>query len=107
MDHAGMLIQKSRNNELDFSGHVNMASCPPESHLIERPDVSYQSFLPDMGMPDLMKLLELSNRLPLDGEITPVMAWSMILQHPRFVELNQQDFQTLRTDLAAKVRCYG
>jgi hypothetical protein len=113
MYHAGYstryIAEHIKNDEIEFSGHALLASAPSESHLLHRPDVPHQPNPKqmDLGMPDLLKLLDLSNRLPLDGEITPIMAWASILKHPRFVELNSKDFSTLRDDLLAKVRCYG
>jgi hypothetical protein len=56
---------------------------------------------------DLATLLDLSKRLDLDGEITPVMAWGMVLAHPRLAELREEDFVKLAEELKGKVRCYG
>ncbi|KAK4103037.1 hypothetical protein N658DRAFT_522442 [Parathielavia hyrcaniae] len=56
---------------------------------------------------DLATLLDLSKRLNLDGEITPVMAWGMVLAHPRLGELRAEDFVRLAEELGGKVRCYG
>ncbi|KAK4212985.1 AP-1-like transcription factor [Rhypophila decipiens] len=56
---------------------------------------------------DLATLLDLSGRLNLDGEITPVMAWGMVLAHPRLEELSKEDFEWLAEELGSKVRCYG
>ncbi|KAG8159213.1 hypothetical protein KVR01_010874 [Diaporthe batatas] len=56
---------------------------------------------------DLATLLDLSQKLNLDGEITPVMAWGMVLAHPRLGELNERDFVKLTDELGSKVRCYG
>ncbi|KAH6854639.1 hypothetical protein B0I37DRAFT_35690 [Chaetomium sp. MPI-CAGE-AT-0009] len=56
---------------------------------------------------DLTTLLDLSKRLNLDGEITPVMAWGMVLAHPRLAELRPEDFARLAEELGGKVRCYG
>lgn len=84
-----------------------MATCPPESQFIEHPDELYQPKMPEIGMQDLVKLLDLSNRLPLDGEITPIMAWAGIFSHPRLAELTPEDFETLKSDLLPKIRCYG
>jgi hypothetical protein len=58
-------------------------------------------------MPDLMKLLDLSNRLPLDGEITPIMAWAKIIQDASFQSLTKDEIEVIKTELLAKVRCYG
>jgi hypothetical protein len=56
---------------------------------------------------DLATLLDLSKKLNLDGEITPVMAWGMVLAHPRVGELKAEDFARLAEELAGKIRCYG
>jgi hypothetical protein len=56
---------------------------------------------------DLATLLDLSKKLNLDGEITPVMAWGMVLAHPRVGELKGEDFARLAEELGGKVRCYG
>lgn len=107
MDHMQYLMVRSNNGEEEVSGHALMATCPPDSHVKAHPEEPYPHKVPDVKMADLMKLLDLSNRLPLDGEITPVMAWVEVMKHPRFSELNQKDFEGLRTELLAKVRCYG
>ncbi|KAH0552850.1 hypothetical protein GP486_006947 [Trichoglossum hirsutum] len=83
-----------------------MASCPPESHIINHPKVQWTA--EDASKtPSLSNLLDLSMRLNLDGEITPVMAWGMILGHPRFGELSSEDFESLKEELKGKIRCYG
>jgi hypothetical protein len=108
MDHMQFLMVRSATAvEAEISGHALMATCPPASHIEAHPDENYPHKMPDLGMADLMTLLDLSNRLPLDGEITPVMAWAGIRSHPRFWELNTGDFDGLKEDLKAKVRCYG
>ncbi|KAH9909325.1 BZIP-type transcription factor [Xylariomycetidae sp. FL2044] len=61
----------------------------------------------ELSKGDLATLLDLSKKLDLDGEITPVMAWGMILGHPRLTELRREDFEKLIDDLKGKVRCYG
>ncbi|TKA75140.1 hypothetical protein B0A49_05297 [Cryomyces minteri] len=123
MDHMQFLMVRSQNpdalpfhhpsdyadsdQEPQISGHALMATCPPESYVLEHPNDMYPHKMPDMPVPDLMKLLDLSNRLPLDGEITPVMAWTMILRNERCRELGTQDFELIKQELTAKVRCYG
>jgi hypothetical protein len=107
MDHTQYLMVRAHNADELVSGHALMATCPPESHIANKPEEKYPHQMPDVAMPDLMKLLDLSNRLPLDGEITPIMAWATILQHPRFGELTKENFETIKGDLLAKVRCYG
>ena len=61
----------------------------------------------DIPNSELMKLFQLSQNLPLDAEITPVIALKMIYDHERFNELTLQDFQAIREDLKMKTRCYG
>lgn len=61
----------------------------------------------ELSKADLTTLLDLSKKLDLDGEITPVMAWGMILAHPRLTELEERDFKRLAEELTGKVRCYG
>lgn len=90
-----------------ISGHALMATAPPESHITTCPHEPYPHQMPDIQMPDLMKLLDLSSRLPLDGEITPIMAWAKILQDERFSELSKQDFEVIKAELLPKIRCYG
>lgn len=61
----------------------------------------------ELSKADLATLLDLSQKLNLDGEITPVMAWGMVLAHPRLAELNDKDFEKLAEELTSKVRCFG
>jgi hypothetical protein len=62
-----------------------------------------------MGTGALANLLHLSNRLPMDrdGEITPVMAWMLVLSDPRLGELDMKDYEKLKSRLLDKCRCYG
>lgn len=112
MDHMQYLMVRSNESngteQAEISGHALMATCPPESHVAEHGMSNiYPTKMPDMGVPDLMKLLDLSNRLPLDGEITPIMAWAMILRHERVHEITDKEFGMMRDNLHQKVRCYG
>jgi hypothetical protein len=94
-----------------------MASCPPDPFVEDNLEVPFghgptqmNGTAPktwDLSKPDLANLLDLSKRLNLDGEITPVMAWGMILAHPRFSELRTEDFGNICQELGGKVRCYG
>ncbi|KAF5122089.1 hypothetical protein E5D57_012563 [Metarhizium anisopliae] len=61
----------------------------------------------EISKADLSTLLDLSQHLDLDGEITPVMAWGMILSHPRFADFQPEDFAKIAAELGRKVRCYG
>ncbi len=125
MDHMQYLVIRSHNpEEQDFkhplenaddreydhmSGHALMATCPTYSHIKNKPNEPYPFKMPELGTPDLDKLLALSSRLPLgaEGEITPVMAWTQIWQDPRLGHLTKEDLLRIRDDLSTKVRCYG
>ena len=125
MEHMQYLIVRSHNSdEQEFhhpaenpddreydhmSGHVMMATCPSMEHVLKKPNEAYPYKMPDLGMPDLRRLLDLSARLPLnhDSEITPIMAWTQVIQDARINELSPQDFERIKTELLAKVRCYG
>lgn len=117
MDHMQFLVQRSSESEGDPCGHALMASCPPVPDMDESPEIPFghgqlhgNGTAPktwDLSKPDLANLLDLSKRLNLDGEITPVMAWGMVLGHPRFRELRTEDFVKICQELGGKVRCYG
>ncbi|OAL07470.1 hypothetical protein IQ06DRAFT_208869 [Phaeosphaeriaceae sp. SRC1lsM3a] len=107
MDHMQFLMVRAHDAEETISGHALMATAPPDSHIATCPEEKYPHQMPDITMPDLMKLLDLSNRLPLDGEITPIMAWAKIIQDDNFKALSKEDIEVIKTELLAKVRCYG
>ena len=56
---------------------------------------------------ELERLLDLSQQIDLDGEITPVQAWQTIRYHPRFDTLLPQQLESLRDALLPSVKCYG
>ncbi|KAI0843002.1 hypothetical protein F5Y06DRAFT_78642 [Hypoxylon sp. FL0890] len=124
MDHMPWLIERAQDTSADACGHALMASCPPEpfpelnedipfgyahththTHNQAEPQSCQQTW--ELSKGDLATLLDLSKKLDLDGEITPVMAWGMVLAHPRLAELKKEDFDRLMDDLKGKVRCYG
>lgn len=105
-------------------GHALMASCPPSRFDELTPDVPFGNMHTHMHMhdptnpelpqgtwelskADLSTLMDLSKKLDLDGEITPVMAWGIIMVHPRLSEAVPGDFEKLAEDLTRKVRCFG
>ncbi|KAI9676541.1 MAG: hypothetical protein M1817_000700 [Caeruleum heppii] len=107
MDHMQFLMVRANESEGEFSGHALMASCPLESHIEATPKVPYTFELVDARRHEFRTLLDLSKKLDLDGEITPVMAWGIILAHDRADELTLDDFVALKDDLKSKSRCYG
>jgi hypothetical protein len=56
---------------------------------------------------ELQKLLEFSEGLDLDGEITPIQAWRRIRCHAKFDKLTPTQLETLRESLLSMVQCYG
>ncbi|KAL1871065.1 hypothetical protein VTK73DRAFT_2261 [Phialemonium thermophilum] len=122
MDHLPWLVERASGaGSNEPCGHALMASCPPEPFSDLTPDIPFgysnattepASQGPgqrtwELSKGDLATLLDLSKRLDLDGEITPVMAWGMILAHPKLAELKAEDFARLTEELRGKVRCYG
>ncbi|CAJ2501593.1 Uu.00g044460.m01.CDS01 [Anthostomella pinea] len=130
MDHLPYLLDRAGEPGGEPCGHALMATCPPEpfpelngdipfgfAHAAAAAAAATDGNGNGKGQPplrtwqlskgDLATLLDLSKKLDLDGEITPVMAWGMILSHPRLTELTRQDFEKVIDDLTGKVRCYG
>ena len=130
MEHMPWLLERAQDTSGEACGHALMASCPPEpfpelsdeipfgyAHTHNHahrgdPNLNSQSNQSsqqtwELSKADLATLLDLSKKLDLDGEITPVMAWGMVLAHPRLTDLKREDFERLIDDLKGKVRCYG
>lgn len=132
MDHMPWLLERAHDTGGEACGHALMASCPPEpfpelseeipfgvgythahSHNhannanTTEAQSNHRAGTWELSKGDLATLLDLSKKLDLDGEITPVMAWGMILAHPRLAEMKREDFEKLTDDLKGKVRCYG
>ncbi|KAM0287701.1 hypothetical protein ACHAQH_000231 [Verticillium albo-atrum] len=118
MNHMPWLLERSSEMGGEPCGHALMASCPPEPFPELTPDIpfGYAHVNGDLksgqrtwelSKADLGTLLSLSQRLKLDGEITPVMAWGMVMAHSRFYEMKPEDFSKLTEELGTKIRCYG
>ena len=56
---------------------------------------------------ELERLLNLSQQIDLDGEITPIQAWQVINCHPSFETMSMEQLETLRVTLLPGVKCYG
>ena len=120
MDHLPWLLERgTETGGAEPCGHALMASCPPEPFPelttdipfgygnVKSGDLDSGQRTWELSKADLTTLLDLSKRLNLDGEITPVMAWGMVLAHPRLGELTTADFVRLTEELGSKMRCYG
>jgi hypothetical protein len=106
-DHLHFLVKRAHDSDEKFSGHALMASCPPESYIEANPETEFGNRAPNLNAVDLTTLLNTCSQFNLEGEVTPVMAWAMILRSPRFYELSKDDFKTIQVELEGKVRCYG
>jgi hypothetical protein len=111
MDHMQFLMVRSEESESEISGHALMATCPPASHIKEKPEEKYPQKMPDMPVGSLMTLLNMSDHVVnpyiKTEEVTPIKAWALIRSDPRSDELTAADFEAIRTALLGKVRCYG
>ncbi|KJZ79106.1 hypothetical protein HIM_01257 [Hirsutella minnesotensis 3608] len=121
MQHLPFLMEKAADADGNPCGHALMASCPPapfehltasrpfgNMHTREKGDSNNPAQGTwQLSKADLATLLDLSKKLDLDGEITPIMAWGMIVSNPRFSDLGPEDFRRLTEELSRKIRCYG
>lgn len=118
MQHLPFLLEQSTDGDGEPCGHALMASCPPERFAELTPQIPFgystvdregdsQQRTWELSKADLGTLLDLSKKLDLNGEITPVMAWGMVLAHHRLHELKLGEIRVLADELSGKVRCYG
>ncbi|KAF3165333.1 hypothetical protein EYR41_008544 [Orbilia oligospora] len=109
MEHIQKLVHDSLEdpNGTSISGHALMASCPPESHMLDNPDIDWGSRTYDLQPSELNMLLNLSPKLGVSGEVTPINAWAIIQSHPNFLQLTRHDFAAIKNELVPKVKCYG
>ncbi|KAI6786026.1 uncharacterized protein J7T54_006365 [Emericellopsis cladophorae] len=125
MGHLPFLMERANvPDEETYCGHAMMASCPPRPLGLVKESTPYgTSNVPrpaveteetgatqktwELSRADLATLMDLSPRIDLDGEVTPITAWGMIMSHPRFGDLSLADFKGLAEELGRKVRCYG
>lgn len=108
-DHKTFMTARTFNGEPEgLGGHALMLTCPPVNHLVHSPNTPYPHQLPDTSTSGLLKLMEISTNMPVQGgEITPALAWKVIRQDQRFHFLSQSDFANLTTELKMRCRCYG
>jgi len=90
------------------SGHALMLSCPPFSHVMERPSEDYEVETATCKS-HLRKLIELASTLPEmdDGELTPVQTWIKLMNDPRHVLMIQEDFKMIQQLCSMHYRCFG
>ena len=103
------------NLNADSNGHCLMLQAPLLSRQPNRsqsnPTNSQAAAATQSGwnvtVIEIEKLLNLSDRLSLDGELTPVEAWQRIRRHPGFPYMTTEQLETLRDVLLSNVKCYG
>ncbi|KAL9106072.1 MAG: hypothetical protein Q9227_008858 [Pyrenula ochraceoflavens] len=117
-DHAEYIVRKSHSSpdtpeEASFSGHALMASCPPPTHISTVPPQgnglipTYPLKVPDVPMPNLMTMLNLSKQLVAGSQVTPIMALQALKTHGLYHTLTEDDVKGMMESLDKKVRCYG
>lgn len=113
LEYVCLAHHVSHCGDEEGSGHEMMLMSP----IMSRSPPLNSSLQPGSGLPsgskwtvpavELEKLLEFSDRLSLDGEITPVEVWQRIRQHPNFCRLTRDGLEVLKTTLVPEVKCYG
>ncbi|KXG52059.1 bZIP transcription factor, bZIP-1 [Penicillium griseofulvum] len=101
-------ITEADDEDMPFSGHALMASCPPPSYIAKTThEQPYPHKAPDLPHANLSTLLNLSRQLVTDGQITPIMALQCLKNHELYTTLRRDDIKIIMDTLNTKVRCYG
>ncbi|KAJ5404366.1 hypothetical protein N7509_004237 [Penicillium cosmopolitanum] len=101
-------ITEADDEDMPFSGHALMATCPPPSYITNTtPEQPYPHKAPDLPLANLGTLLNLSRQLVTDGQITPIMALQCLKNHELYPSLSRDDIKVIIETLNTKVRCYG
>ncbi|KAJ5566580.1 hypothetical protein N7535_008218 [Penicillium sp. DV-2018c] len=101
-------ITEADDEDMPFSGHALMATCPPPSYLAKTtPEQPYPHKAPDLPHANLSTLLNLSRQLVTEGQITPIMALQCLKNHELYPTLSRDDVKIIIDTLNTKVRCYG
>ena len=97
---------------LGGTGHASMLSSPimaraPAFSLNPLkfglpPDAQWQ-----VSLVELEQLLQASQKLDLDTEITPIQAWNCIRTHPLFNAFDASRLDQLRVQLLPLIKCHG
>ncbi|KAL5338870.1 hypothetical protein BJX70DRAFT_388295 [Aspergillus crustosus] len=101
-------ITETEDEDMPFSGHALMATCPPPSYIA---NTSSEQIYPhktyDLPHANLSTLLNLSRQLVTEGQITPIMALQALKSHEMYTKLTRDDVKLIMDTLENKVRCYG
>ncbi|RDH37623.1 hypothetical protein BDQ94DRAFT_136757 [Aspergillus welwitschiae] len=101
-------ITEADDEDMPFSGHALMATCPPPSYIANTSnEQTYPHKTYDLPHANLSTLLNLSRQLVTDGQITPIMALQCLKNHELYRSLTKDDVKVIIETLNTKVRCYG
>jgi len=101
-------ITEADDEDMPFSGHALMATCPPPSYIANTTaETPYPHKTYDLPLANLGTLLNLSRQLVTDGQITPIMALQCLKNHELYSSLSREDVKIIIETLNTKVRCYG
>lgn len=115
LEHVCLSHHTLHSCSAEGSGHTLMLTSP----IMSRAPPSAQSSpsLSGSGLLDgtkwnvpaieLEKLIKLSDRLNLTGELTPVEAWHRIRRHPSFPNMTRDSLGALKAALMPGVQCHG
>ncbi|KAL4806359.1 hypothetical protein BDV18DRAFT_126417 [Aspergillus unguis] len=111
-EHTDYLCRRSiieaEDEDMPFSGHALMATCPPPSYIANTtPEQAYPHKTYDLPHANLTTLLNLSRQLVTEGQVTPIMALQAIKSHDMYSKLTRDDVKLIMDTLENKVRCYG
>lgn len=87
-----------------FSGHALTLQAPL---LVGTPPVLQNQSTWEVPASEIERLFELAGALNLDGEITPVQAWRLISDHPKFYKLDPAGLQRISEGLVRNIHCFG
>ncbi|PYH43876.1 protein flbB [Aspergillus saccharolyticus JOP 1030-1] len=101
-------ITEADDEDMPFSGHALMATCPPPSYIATTTnEQTYPHKTYDLPHVNLTTLLNLSRQLVTEGQITPIMALQCLKNHQLYGRLTRDDVRIIIETLNNKVRCYG
>ncbi|OJJ57990.1 hypothetical protein ASPSYDRAFT_45964 [Aspergillus sydowii CBS 593.65] len=101
-------ITEAEDEDMPFSGHALMATCPPPSYIANTTNEQvYPHKTYDLPHANLSTLLNLSRQLVTEGQVTPIMALQALKSHDMYTRLTRDDVKLIMDTLENKVRCYG
>lgn len=88
-----------------------MLTCPPSGFYLKNPDDQYYHQMPNLSDAELVHLIQMSYPTYDDefggGEMAPAQALEIIQNHPRALEINLAEFESLTVELYRYMMCYG